>query len=277
MNDDSPLREKFQRLAVALPEQPTLIDSVMRRIEKSSTKPIPRKTRRWFLGATLGTATCIAACFLAWSIPFFALTPSVTFAQVQTALAVQKWMHVIYDNGRESWTTMDGMKRFYIDEEGEISATDQSKNLQMSYCPDSGYISQTMLDGPQKPKTLEEIVGFSMDIPEGEATAKQKATAYYMERFTETLNGRQMVRFDQYQRDVLGESRLQKRIWVDPLTRLPVRMQMFVQLGLRKDPKQEYTFGDYVFPITVRRVFIRWECRTIFLSCNIPENPPKEP
>ncbi|NQT14157.1 MAG: hypothetical protein HQ582_15490 [Planctomycetes bacterium] len=49
MNDDTELQEMFRRLAQAVPADPSLIDSVMRRIEQSPSIPTPGRTRNWIM------------------------------------------------------------------------------------------------------------------------------------------------------------------------------------------------------------------------------------
>ena len=49
----------------------------------------------------VGIAACLAVAIMVWLVPFFfALTPSVTLAQVEAAVAKQKWLHVKYDTVR---------------------------------------------------------------------------------------------------------------------------------------------------------------------------------
>jgi hypothetical protein len=251
MSDDPHFQEMFRRLADAMPDHPALVDGVMRRIEHTpAVRPASRK-RRWIMRATIGAAACSAAGILVWLVPLFALTPTVTLAQVQAAVARQKWVHVKYDNGRENWMSMDGMREFDKDFNGCLAVFDRSKDLDLRYRPGSGCIEKLVYPEPPgqwKPRTISQIVGFSLDMPEGAATAKQKENFVYAERHADTIDGRTMARFDQYERDALGQYLLMRQLWVDPQTRLPVRVRRLLQLGERKQPDQKYSIGEYDFP-----------------------------
>jgi hypothetical protein len=256
---DAPVREMFRWLADALPAQPALVDSVMRRIEEPAVQPRRRKIGRWLVAATVGAAACTAACFVLWVVPFFSLTPSVTFAQVEAAVAAQKWMHLKFDNGQELWITTDCTKQFHIEYGKHIVAFDHSIGLDLRYSPGDEYISDlshdlTRLKG-WKPGTriivrltLEEMLGFSMNLPEGGSSAKTKEQSAYMERHAEPLDGRRLARFDGYGRDALGRQRLYQQVWVDPKTRLPVRVRRLMHPNEQHDLNREYTVGDCEFP-----------------------------
>ena len=57
----------FQRLAEALPADPSLVDSVMRRIEQSPSKPTPRSRRKWIMReAGASPSEPQVACSAAW-------------------------------------------------------------------------------------------------------------------------------------------------------------------------------------------------------------------
>lgn len=263
MNDDMRLKEMFRRLAHAMPDDPTLVDSVMRRIDQLPLARTQLRKRYWIMRTTIGAAVCAAAGLAVWLVPAIFLSPSVTLAQVQAAVAQQKWMHVKYDNGREIWTSLaagqeGGQQYDKSDSRGGFNVTflDWVNDVRLDYWPQQGYIRRSKAihieRAPSgwkwKPKTISEIVGFSMDIPEGEATAKQKEQIAYVERLADTIDGRRLIRFDQYQKNALGQYQLQRQLWVDPETRLPVRASDLQQLGDRKTPDQKYAVGIYDFP-----------------------------
>ena len=253
MKSSEDIEELLERLGNAWSSGDSIVTSVMREIEPTPTHVATPSRTRLLRNSLIGTCTAAAVGVLAWLVLFFTFTPAVTLAQVRAAIAAQKWMHVKYDNGREFWTTLDGAQQYNKSREGFVTYHDRPKNFRLSYWPMFGFISESTayVPGgkvrPWKPKTLAEIVGFSMEMPEGEASAKQKQMTAYTERHNVTVEGRQMVRFDQYREDALGQYLLEKQIWVDPQTRLPVRVRAWLQLGERKEPDQKYSTGEYTF------------------------------
>ncbi|MGA2059922.1 MAG: hypothetical protein ABSG67_05530 [Thermoguttaceae bacterium] len=251
MKSKEDIENLLEGFGKAWPEGGSVVKSVMQKIESTPARPYLSKRRRTVMKSIVGIATCLALGIIIWLIPFFSLTPAVTLAQVQEAIAKQKWMHVKYDNGKESWETLDGEKAYYKEVGGYIAFFDYPKNLDLRYHPDKyGYIEQLIKDGPPwqwTPPSITKIVGFYMDMPEGEATAKQKQGPRYWERHADAIEGRQLVRFDQYERDALGNYLLIEQLWIDPQTRLPLRVRRLMQLGVRKDPDQKYSVGDYDF------------------------------
>ena len=264
MKSSEHIEHVLERLGSEWPNGASLIEGVMRDIESTAVRPLASKRGRILMKSLMGVAACLALGIVVWLAPFFALTPAITLAQVQAAVAKQKWLHVKYDSGEERWTTMDGSREYIRGAQGilgnaqgakeTLSAFDWIKGFWMRYEPGSDCIEEHSLFGPSnaappwKPKTVAQIVGFSLDIPEGDATAKQKEQIAYWERHEDTLDGRQLTRIDQYQKDAFGQYFVMKQIWVDAATHLPVRVRSWLQAGLRKELKQKYVIGEYDFP-----------------------------
>jgi hypothetical protein len=253
MSSEEKLEQMFTRLAERVPARSSLVDSVMDRIEQSSASPAGHPGRSWIIRSTVGVAACLLIGVGVW-LASLVLVPSVTLAQVESAIANQKWMHVKYDNGREAWTLLGEGKSYYRDTDGRAVFLDMPNNRKLHYWPDSGCIHESTLymrgstPPPWKPETPLEIIGISMDLPEGEAPDDQKQQRWYSERHNETVDGRRLVRFDKYARDALGEHLLKRQVWVDPQTHLPVRIRARLQLGEREEADRRYTTGECDFP-----------------------------
>jgi len=246
MKSSEDVEKVLERFGSEWPSDGSIVDRVMHEIQSAPVVTISPNRRKLFMKSLIGAAACLAVAIAAWLVPFFALTPSVTLAQVQAAVAEQKWLHVKYDNGDETWETVDGWKQGGKDAQGHLRFTDQQNNVHTSYGPGLGYINEFKAPAPPsqtklKPRTLLEIVGFELDMPEGEATAKQKGQIAYTERHADKIDGRHLVRFDHYQRDGLGQYPLMSQMWVDPQTRLPVRVRSVLQDG-------KFKVGQYDFP-----------------------------
>ncbi len=251
MKSKEEIKTLLEDFGKAWPEDSSVVKGVMRKIESTPARPNLSNRRRIAMKSLIGIAACLVLGTIMWLVPFFSLTPAVTLAQVQAAIAKQKWMHVKYDNGKESWTTLDAEKVYIKNSNGSIEFVDRSKNLYMSYSPEFGIIDKIQQeDESQKwtPETPAEIVGFDMDMPEGEATAKQKENPRYGERHNDRMNGRQRVRFDQYYRDALGQYLLVRQLWVDPQTYLPVRIKSLVRAEQNNRQELKYAIGEYNFP-----------------------------
>ncbi|MDR3635446.1 MAG: sigma-70 family RNA polymerase sigma factor [Isosphaeraceae bacterium] len=66
----------------------------------------------------------------------------------------------------------------------------------------------------------------------------------------DTLNGKNMIREDQYDHDALGKSRLYMQIWYDAETRRCVRKKDLYQLGEQQRYGKEFQTIDYDYPET---------------------------
>jgi hypothetical protein len=232
------------------PEDGSIVNRVMQTIDSAPASPILHKQRRILTRSLIGMSTCLGLVIIFGIVSFLSLTTSITLAQVQEAIAKQGWLHIKYDNGRENWNTLDGEKEIHRQEDGYIAFFDHPKDLDLRYRPGDKYITQLLRENPGKwkPMPFVGIVGFSMDMPEGEATAKQKESPRYSERHSDIINGRQLVRFDQCERDALGQYLLIKQVWVDPQTRLPVRVKSLVKAEQNNRQELKYTIGEYDFP-----------------------------
>jgi len=178
---------------------------------------------------------------------------SVTWANMQEAFLAQPWVHVKYDNGREEWMNIREGKHFYISELGWRFFDDCTSNTRLAYSLNSDHItevkSKTYPDGkvpPWEPRIAwEAVLGFS---EEGENRRLGLYTD--IERYFDTINGRDAVRFDIYYLGALDSRNLVSQIWADPESRLPIRIRSRLNLALRERYEVDYITGEYDFPDT---------------------------
>jgi hypothetical protein len=72
---------------------------------------------------------------------------------------------------------------------------------------------------------------------------KSEFTHTVVEKVNDTIDGRQVVRFDTYSIGPLDLRVLTQQVWADPQTRLPVRIRKYSRLD-------EFNTGDFSFPET---------------------------
>ncbi|MHC4395479.1 MAG: hypothetical protein ACYS1A_07460 [Planctomycetota bacterium] len=182
---------------------------------------------------------------------------SVAWGEVRSAFLEQLWVHLIYDNGEESWYNLKTgnhcHKQLYTwgDSFVYINRTD---NLRQWYTPEHGQhiredrpaIYPDDIVPEYEPKTAwERIVGH------WEKIAKQNDSSYYeVEIRPDTLNRKNVVRFDIYYIDALEQRLLTKQLWANPLTKLPIKIRRKLTAQQRKDQNREYTTGTFAFPET---------------------------
>lgn len=178
---------------------------------------------------------------------------SVALGDVREAFIAQPWVHVIYDNGREEWMNLRESKHFYISESGWCFFVDRALNTRLEYSPNSDHILEvapkTYPEGkvpPWEPGIAWEVaLGF---FAEGDSKALGQYTD--IERYVDTLDGQDIVRFNIYYIDALDNRVLATQILADPESRLPIRIRSRLTLALRERMGVEYITGEYDFPDT---------------------------
>lgn len=153
---------------------------------------------------------------------------SVALGDVREAFIAQPWVHVIYDNGREEWMNLRESKHFYISESGWCFFVDRALNTRLEYSPNSDHILEvapkTYPEGkvpPWEPGIAWEVaLGF---FAEGDSKALGQYTD--IERYVDTLDGQDIVRFNIYYIDALDNRVLATQILADPESRLPIRIR----------------------------------------------------
>src|SRR3990172_180506 len=185
-----------------------LRNELVGRVATSKSDPSAEKTlhiRRWIMRTTVGLAASIFLGALLW----VNLVPSISLAEVVAAIEKQPWIHVTFDNGEEIWASLPERKHAVKRPADPSVFIDYATGVRHFYWPNFGYISEDNVysasDAAAKsriewlPKTPLEFAGiYSEDIPEGSATEGRKRQDEYMERHSDTIDGRDLVRFDFY-------------------------------------------------------------------------------
>ena len=115
MKSSKDVEKVLERFGGEWPNNGSIVDRVMHEIESAPVVTISPNRRRIYMKSIVGIAACLAVAIMVWLVPFFfALTPSVTLAQVEAAVAKQKWLHVKYDTGGGAgrrWTAAGSLSR----------------------------------------------------------------------------------------------------------------------------------------------------------------------
>jgi hypothetical protein len=177
---------------------------------------------------------------------------SVAFADVQSAFLAQSWVHVQYDNGTESWYNLKTGDYGHI----QLNPTGKryvyiyrSENLRHVYEPFHAQHIREIISAikiPYEPKTAWETI-----VGHWEKIANQGGSKYHeVKAETDTLDGKTVVRFDVYRIDLLDRRLLTERLWADPTTKLPIKIEERLSIQERKEQNREYMKGVFSFPET---------------------------
>jgi hypothetical protein len=178
----------------------------------------------------------------------------IAWGNVRDAFLAQRWVHVKYDNGRETWSNLLTGDHYLKDWNGQCWAEDRTRNIRQVYDPAFGqHISEgrTVRDPnailpPCKPRAAWESV-----VGPWEAMAEHGGRGdWEVERHSERIDGAELARFDCYFHDAAGRRLLIRKIWADPKTRLPVTIWERLQLAERERQKRESITGAFDFPET---------------------------
>jgi hypothetical protein len=242
MNKDNQLEQQLDRLGERIASQPSILDAVMQRVETMEAPARPgRRLGRTIMKSGIGLAASFAAVVLA--VLLFNKSVPLSLADVQQAVALQTWVHIKFDSGREEWFDLAN-ERYFLKEQGFITNhrmlyRDRAAGVLLEHWPWHGrHITRHMTGpwpGPRSP--WECLVGML-----GERIDTETKRQY------ETVDGRHLVRFDDCFDDAYGKPVLRLQVWADPQTRLPVRVRRLLDPNDRRELKREYTVGECDFP-----------------------------
>ena len=193
-------------------------------------------------------AVIMIAVFLGLNIIGGLEMTSITLADVQKSIESKTWILIQFEDGKQEWHNLNEKKSFYagVDKNGSNfyrMMHDNVNGIKRSYHSNWGYQihEQPVTPGPF-PQTPWEYVTSGWDN-EGAG----KSISQTIEKSTDTIDARQVIRFDTYNIGPLGIRVLAQQVWADPETRLPIRIRE--NMGWRR-PQEVNTFrtGDFSFP-----------------------------
>ena len=133
---------------------------------------------------------------------------------------------MISDAGTETWANLDSGRQFLKDSK-TISMLETAPHELYTFegrgpiikSRARTYVDMKDRDGRPVPPAVFDLMGnYDFKFPRL-ATEQERKTSFFVNHDIETVGGRRLGRTDQYGRDALGESRLEKQIWLDLGTR----------------------------------------------------------
>jgi hypothetical protein len=249
MNEhEEQLDKRLERLGVWLRSKPSIADQGMLRLEKT---PVHRSRSVVLRPSLARSGLGLAACVLVGVALWFCLAgpETITLADVQKSIDSKPWVLVRYDDGSQEWANLRERLSFMTgaDADGRnfyALMRDHAKGLWRGYHSNWG---QQIHEEPFTPRPYPQTpwdyaVGGWDD--RGVLLSPPSPTA--VEKAADTIDGKQVLRFDTYDLGPCGLRALAQQVWADPETRLPVR--------IRKYPDPQWTrpveTGDFSFPET---------------------------
>ncbi|MHC4259694.1 MAG: zf-HC2 domain-containing protein, partial [Planctomycetota bacterium] len=202
---------------------------------------------------TAAAAMIIAALpiIIITGIIVFAPSPAyaeITWADVQVAFVAQKWVHVKYDNGREYWHDLVNDKTFDKTERGSMYVDDPGKGIRYSYSPRQEDLIRIRTFGNREDETIQSEIRTAWEVIVERFDKASEKSRDLIEKHTVTIDGRELVRFDLYYKNILNERVVIRQLWADPETRLPVRIWEKVPLSWREWQGRDHITGVFEFP-----------------------------
>ncbi|QDT44496.1 hypothetical protein Pan241w_46060 [Gimesia alba] len=241
MNPHHELDELLQCLGKPLPPESSLVDKVMDRLPNSPVfTPSNRKGLR-IMKSSLGLSVSVLVLLAVWLLSLSA--PELTLAELREAIGREHWLHVEFDTGDELWILLGEHQSWHRDRNGNAAYHDHRRNIHQQWRPQLHFIIEdhlprTALGSPSSPLDAvglpqEWLTTPNADLPTGNSPP--------WTRNTESVQGQQLIRFDFFGQNSLKQRVVKRQLWVDPQTKLPVRVRQRLLDGSYQD-------GRYSFP-----------------------------
>ncbi len=221
-------------------------------LARGSRRPKGVFARRW---RRIGALAALVPAAVLLAFMSFGKSSSIALADVRAAVNAKSWVHFRGDDGSESWVSLTDGKAYhkgpsFLAGKTRMLLVDDAANRRLSYTEGDAAIYEdeptVYEDGkvPEwKPRTpWEYFLGWH------ERQLAHPGKFGRTERHEETVDGRKLVRFDDYYTDALGKDILVMQIWADAAMRLPVRSRARRQPGPEEKEKREWETGVYDFP-----------------------------
>ena len=169
---------------------------------------------------------------------------TVTLAEVQEAVEARTWIHITYDDGDHEWANLQERRSYYTskllgDRNFYTGMRDYVNGVWRYYHRNWGeQIHEEPFTPRAYPQTPSEYAVGDW-VYRGVRSPARKT----VETFADTLEGRDVVRFDTYDIGPAGLRALAHQVWADPESRLPVRIRKFEG----RNNRAESRIGEFSF------------------------------
>jgi hypothetical protein len=247
MNEhEEQLDKQLERLGEALRSQPSMIEQGMFALEKSppagsrrSLVLLPSRTR-----SGLGLAACVLIAVTLWL--WLAGPGNLTLADVQKSIDAKPWVLIQYDDGLQEWANLRERLSFLTYRNPlnfYVGMRDHGKGLWRAYHSNWG---QQIHEEPFTPRPYPQTPWeYAVGGWDGQGIGESSHTL--VEKSKDTIDGKEMVRFDTYDLGPCGLRALAQQVWADPETRLPLRIRKYPNPQSPHGTRKVKT-GDFSFP-----------------------------
>ena len=237
---DKQIEKRLEVLGDILRLQPPITKNGMRKIEHmEQAKPFESVT---LIPTLVKSGLGLAACLLIGMLLWFSITwpTSITLADVEKSIDSQKWVHISYEDGTKEWANLDEKLCFYTYKNPHnfyVGMRDHVNGIWRAYHSNWGQQihEETFSVRPYPQTPWEYAVGDWDDRGISQFSNKT------IEKSTDTIDGRKVVRFDTYNVGPLGIRSLAQQVWANPETRLPIRIRKYSR-------PDKFKTGDFSFP-----------------------------
>ena len=241
---DQQIEKGLVDLGNLLRSKPSVVTNGMRRTEQMGRgKSLSSNA---FISTLLKSGSGLAACLLIGTLLWFSIVwpTSITLADVQKSIDSKTWVLIRYEDGAQEWANLRE-RRCFVTYKTEVpynfyvGMRDHVNGIWRAYHSNWGeQIHEETFDVRPYPQTpWEYAVGDWDDRGVGQFSNKT------VEKSTDTIDGRKVVRFDTYNVGPLGLRSLAQQVWADPETRLPIRIRKY-------SGPDKFKTGDFSFPQT---------------------------
>lgn len=241
---DQKIEQRLVDLGNLIRSKPSVVTNGMRKIERmGQVKPLRSNA---FISTLAKSGFGLAACLLIGALIWFSIVwpTSITLADVHKSIESKTWVLIRYDDGAQEWANLRERQCFvtYKTESPYnfyVGMRDHVNGIWRAYHSNWGQqIHEEAFAVRPYPQTpWEYAVGGWDDRGGGRFSNKT------VEKSTDTIDGRKVIRFDTYNIGPLGLRSLAQQVWADLETRLPIRIRKYSGPG-------KFKTGDFSFPQT---------------------------
>ena len=218
--NDEQIEKRLEGLGDLLRAQPSITKKGMQTLRQiQNAGPI----RRTVFGLPLvRSGLSAAACFLVAVCVWFVIlgTADFTLADVQQSITAKTWVLIRYQDGAREWANLQERISFYTRKDSDggnfyVGMRDHVKGIWRYYHSNHG---EQIHEAPFTPRPYPQMP-WEYAVGDWDNRGIDKFARKTVEKFSDNIDGRQVVRFDTYNIGPLGLRSLAQQVWADPETR----------------------------------------------------------